>query len=887
MTCRPAVWLLALLLIPAPVVAAGAIEEIFPGVSHDPAVPAPVEVLGHDLGEEITSVEGIGAYLAALQRAAPERARLVEYARSWEGRPLHLLVIGSAERIAALDEVRAGLARLGDPRVGSAADAEALIAKLPVVSWLLAAVHGNEISSPEAALAVAYHLLAARGDAEVDRVLAESLVVIDPLQNPDGRARFLVQTLLGRAARPDPEPAAIEHDEPWPGGRSNHYLFDMNRDWFALTQPETRGRIAVALAWLPQVAVDLHEMGGDQTYYFAPPAAPANPSISEAQHRWFERFGRANAERFDAHGWPWFAREIFDSFYPGYGESWPLFQGAVGMTYEQASARGLAWRREDGSTLTFRQGVVQHATAAFTTLATAAANREALLRDFRAFRVAAVDQGRRGPAREYALLPGVDPSRAERLARLLAAQGIEVRRAEAAFRLGARELPAGTFLVDAAQPAGQLVRNLLEPHTPMEPAFVDEQDRRRRERRPGEIYDVTAWSLPDLYDVELAVSSVPLDVRASAVAAAAAPEKAALPTARVGYLVPWGSAAAAAVAEALGEGLEARVAGEPFTLAGRRFEIGATLFRAADNGPALVEKLGGVLARHGVEAVPVDSAWVDDGISLGSDRMRPLAAPRVLLAWDRPASSQSAGWTRWLLERRYGLAVTAVRTSSLGRVELDRYDALVLPSGDYSRVFAVEEVRRLREWIERGGTLVTIAEASRWATERGAGLLATTTELKGGAPERKPEKDGPPEKAAALERGAQAPYDYDRAIQPEEELPDETSGAVLRVVLDPEHWLSAGTDGEVQAVVDGSRVFTPIRLDAGRNAGTWAAADRLVAGGLVWPESKAQLARKAFLIDQPIGKGHLIAFAEDPAFRGYAEATGLLLANAVILGRAF
>jgi hypothetical protein len=275
---------------------------------------------------------------------------------------------------------------------------------------------------------------------------------------------------------------------------------------------------------------------------------------------------------------------------------------------------------------------------------------------------------------------------------------------------------------------------------------------------------------------------------------------------------------------------------------------------------------------------------VDKGISLGSNQMRPLRAARVLLAWDEPASPLSAGWARWVLERRYGLQVTAARTGSLAEVDLRRYDAVVLPSGDYGDRLGEDGVRRLREWARAGGTLVTLAEASRWAATCKAGLLETTTEFRGGAPEKKDDgKDAEKKPSGA----AGEPFDYERAIQPDRERPEYTPGAVLRVALDPTHWLSAGTDGEIQAMVDGRRVFTPIKLDAGRNVGTYAARERLIAGGLVWEEAQQQLPRKAYLIHQPIGDGHLIAFAEDPNFRGYAEATELLLANAVLLGPAF
>src|SRR5688572_4411740 len=219
---------------------------LWPGAKYDPAIPTIKQVLGHDHGEVITPPEGIAQYLQALQKAAPTKSRLIRYATSWEGRPLWLFVIGSPDRIARLDQLKADIQRFGDPRRISAAEGDRLARELPVVVWLVHGVHGNEISSADAALVEAYHLLATQGDAGVDAVLRDALVLIDPMQNPDGRARFIATNALGRAMAADPAPYSAEHDEPWPGGRSNHYLFDMNRDWFAQSQPETRGRIRSA-----------------------------------------------------------------------------------------------------------------------------------------------------------------------------------------------------------------------------------------------------------------------------------------------------------------------------------------------------------------------------------------------------------------------------------------------------------------------------------------------------------------------------------------------------------------------------------------------------------------------------------------------------------------
>jgi hypothetical protein len=873
----------------------------WPGAKYDPTIPTLQQVTGHEPGAEISTPEQIGAYLQALQKAAPTRTRLVEYARTWEGRPLWLLTIGSPERIARLDQIKADLQKLADPRGVPAAEQERLVREAPVVVWLVHGVHGNEISSADAALLEAYHLLAAQGDAGVDAVFRDSLVLIDPMQNPDGRARFIFQNLQGRAAVADPTPYNAEHDEPWPGGRSNHYLFDMNRDWFAQTQPETRGRLNIAREYWPHVNVDLHEQGGNNTYYFAPPADPLNPHITRGQIEAFDLFGRANARRFDERGWPYFIREVYDSFYPGYGESWPIFQGSIGMTYEQASARGLSFARDDGTTLTYREGVMHHFNAAIVTAVTAANNREKLVRNFLDYRKSAIAEGEKGQTREYVLVPGGDPTRADLLARNLATQGIEVRRAVEPVKLGTRELPAGTYLVSNAQPSGRLIRNLLDPETRQPDDFIKRQEERRARRQPDQIYDITAWSLPLIYDVELVTSATPISAKMTQVPMDydAKPLPRTLAQGKVGYLVPWGSAAARLTTDALRQGLRLRSVGGAFTLGGRRFPIGTVVIRNAENGANLHQTLTALAAAHGAEVVPIDTTYVESGISLGSNETAFLKAPRVLLAWDTPTQSLSAGWTRYTLERRFGQAVTTVRTSALARATLSDFDVIVLPSGSYGGAINDAVLTRLKDWLRAGGTLVTLAEASRWATGDNVGLLSTKTLLKNGSPDVPPPtgqgasgsggSGGGAAAAGAKPSGGATPndaaaFDYDKAIQPDRERPAAQPGALLRVAVDTDHWLSAGQDEETQVMIEGNRVFAPIKLDEGRNVGVYAKKERLIASGLIWPENQDLLVQKAFLMHQPFGQGHVIAFAEDPNFRAYTEGTMLLFMNAVLLG---
>ena len=866
-------------------------QGLWPGTTYDPAVPTLKAVVGHEPGEAISTPADVIRYLEALAKAAPDRTRLVHYATSWEGRPLHYLVVGAPERLAKLDEVKRGLQAIA----AGSADADRLIADLPVVVWLIHGVHGNEISSSDAALAEAYHLLAARGNADVDVTLRNALVIIDPMQNPDGRQRFVTANLLGRAIVPDPNPQSAEHDEPWPGGRSNHYLFDMNRDYFAMSQRETQGRVKTMLEWYPHVVVDLHEMGGNSTYYFAPPADPFNPLITDAQRKGFDLFGRANATEFDKRGFPYFVREVYDAFYPGYGDSWPMFQGAVAMTYEQASARGLAYRRDDGQTLTYKLGVTQHFTAAVTTAVTAAKNREQLLRDFLAYRRGAIELGQKG-TREYLIAPGKDPARAHRLATLLAAQGIIVKQAEEGFTSGNQQMPRGTFIVPLAQPAGRLVRNLLDPDIKMDEAFLKEQDRRRKARLNDQIYDVTAWSLPLMFDVEIVASDRVTagklrDVRPGDPMLPAPPP---IPAGTLGFLMPWGSGAAATAAEALREGLTMITADEAFKHAGRQYTIGTAFIRLAgnpENAGATVQKIA---QKHGAELVPITSTWTEEGISLGSGRTASLRAPRVLMAWDTPTSSLSAGWARYTLEQRFGQRVTVMRTATLQNYDMKDYDVLVLPSGSYS--YSEDGLRRLKDWIRNGGTLITLAEATRWAARDNVGLLSTDPLYRDGSPQ----KDAPAGGGAAGGGGGSGggsagagsgqkpdpakPFDFEKAIQPEREQPENLAGSMLRVTLYPYHWLTAGLDGDVQVIAEGTRVFAPLKLDAGVNVGVYASVEKLLASGHVWKEALPLLASRAYLMHQPTGRGHVIGFAEDPNYRAYAEATQLLFINAVLLG---
>jgi Zinc carboxypeptidase len=870
-------------------VAAGAADffGILPPATYDPAVPTLEKVLGFEWGKEITDPDQLLAYANALAKGAPTRVRLLQYARSLEGRPLVLLIVGSSANLARWDEVQARLARLGDPRSLTPSQAEEAVRDLPAIVWIQCSVHGDEASGGDAGLALAYHLAAGSGP-EIEKILEGAIVVVDPMENPDGRARFVGSTRRARGAHPDPEPASAEHAQGWPGGRWSHELFDLNRDWFVLTHPETLGRVEAMLRYHPTVVADLHEMGAEQGYYFAPPAAPRNPLLAE-ESTLLDVLGRANAAAFDAHGIRYWTREIFDEFYPGYGDSWPALTGAVGMTFEQGSPRGLVVRLDDGSTLTYSEAVQHHLLASFTTCLTTATNRARFLHAWYAYRQTAVAEGQRGAVRGYLLPAGDDAVRSGELAEQLARQGIET------FRVteGGQGIPAGSYVVPLDQPLGRLARALLERGTSMGEAFEKEQERRDRKRMPDEVYDLTAWSLSLLWATPAKpLQALPRGLGLAAVTPGSLPSGEVSGGGKVAFLLPWeGGASAKALARLLQLGVKVAVAGKPFTLQGRQFERGTVVIRRAGNGEGLSERLAGVARATGASFVGSDTGYVERGIDLGSSNVLALKAPRIAIAWDVPTSPPSAGDLWYAVEYYFGYPASVVRTATLARADLSHFDVIILPDSwerggtSYAAVLGEGGVKRLASWVREGGVLVAVGGGAGFLTDEKVGLLASKLEKRLGAepPAGKGAGDAKPEPTPSAGR----PFDYESAIRPSEEEPPLVPGSILRVDLDTESLFAAGfPGGAVDVLVYSRRIFSPLKLDKGTNVGVYAGPGDLVQAGFVLAASREQMPRKAYLMVQETGRGKVVAFSDDPAARGLTRATMLLLADAVFFGPA-
>ena len=863
-------------------------------------VPAPPEVLGYRLGERFTGWEEARGYLGALE--ASGRVEVWRYGQTYEGRPLVLAAVTSEANLGRLEEIRRDRARLAEPEGMGAAERERLERETPVVVWLGYGIHGNETSSMEAALGTAYVLAAAGG--EWEERLERVVVLIDPLENPDGRERYLAAYRQRRGGAPNPDPEAAEHREPWPGGRGNHYLFDLNRDWTWATQVETRHRLAELRRWEPQVFVDLHEMNPRSAYFFPPVAEPVLPAIDPSVVEWLDVFGRANAAAFDRAGWLWFKAESFDLYYPGYGDSYPSLRGAVGMTYEVGGGgrAGEALRLPDGSLLTLASRTARHLTASLATVAAAADRADELDRDFVAGRLA---QARSAPV-TYLWPAGA--AEAEPLARLLARHGVRVGRLATAERLAARRLDrrpaggpaaggaaprsafaAGTWAATTAQPLGRLVHALMEPDVALPEAYIERQRERAERNLDDEFYDVTAWALPLAFNLEAwahdgepaSFEAVDLEAGRESGADAGDPSAEAPgdPGARLGWLVSWdGLAGYRAAARLLDGGVPLRVALTEVGLPGRGAGAG-TLFAPRIGAPGDLDvRVAAAAAADGVEAAGVAGSY-GEGVSLGSNRVVAVRPPRVALIGGGGVSSTAFGALWHLLDQRIGLPVTRLDLDRLGDADLAGFTAVVLPDGDYREPLDGEAGDALAGWLRRGGVLVAAGDALAWLRARELTAVETwppfdrdETEGAGGGPAAAAAPSG----ATAAGTDPEAPPGPDAVARRLLATP----GAVLATRLTPGHPLAAGVPSPPPVLFEGDRVWLPTgdpQIDV-----LTADAAAPVAAGFAWPEARERLAGALLVTSEQVGDGRLVLFAQDPAFRGFWRATMPLLLNAVL-----
>jgi hypothetical protein len=580
---------------------------------------------------------------------------------------------------------------------------------------------------------------------------------------------------------------------------------------------------------------------------------------------------------------------VYDAFYPGYGSTWPTLHGSIGILWEQAGARGLVIDREDQKKLYYHDGVRHHYVSSLSTVETAAGMAAQLVKDFHEYRSSAIALGQGGPVREYVLLNGATPARTATLAQLLVNNGIEVRRvteaatvkAKAGIESVAREstVPQGSYHVSVAQPAGRLARSLLDVRFDMGEAFRKRQLDRKVRRLDDEIYDLTAWSLPLAFGVSSLTIEGPARIESEAVKEARpaggvnGPERA-----RVGYLIhALDDAAMVALGDLLRHSYRVHVFDQPTVLGGQKFAKGTLLLRTGENPASLHEEIRRVAREYGLSVVATDTGLVDEGAGLGGVHVTWVKPPKVAMIVDRPASP-FAGHTWYLFDQVWHFPATRVPGLAISELDLSKYNVLIFPDGRYPGPLGEPFVARLKDWVRSGGTLILVKGAAAWATEKPVGLLASKPVKKVVKSEPEPEKKAV-EKSEKPAAGVEAKPEGEKAEEP----PDPVPGAFLRASVYDDHFITFGSPGEVYPLVTTGLILTPLKPTDGRNLVNFAARDLLVSG-FCWPQTLEMMSGKPLVLYQSSGRGHIVAFADDPNYRAMTPASQRFFLNAVFFG---
>ena len=826
-------------------------------LTFDAAIPTPSAFLGYDIGEYHTRHARIVAYIRELARRS-DRVTVQTIGHTNEHRPMIFATITAPENHARLESLRRQHLQISDP----SADVPDLQDQ-PIVVQLGYGVHGNETSSSEVAMLQAYHLAAGQGPA-VDRSLREGIFLLEPVLNPDGRDRH---THWANMHRGDPlvaDPLDREHNEGWPGGRTNHYGFDLNRDWYPLTQVESRARVAFYHRWHPNLVTDYHEMGTDNTYFFEPtePADSWNPLVPERVYTDLtDPFADAYAATLDDLGTLYFTKEIFDNTYPGYGSTYPNMQGGLGFVFEQASARGHL-QESDSRTLSFPYTIRNQLRTSLATVHTAIEQRQPLLQHQRDFFTSALEEAAEFSATAYVFGDPSNTARTRAFLDLLLRHQIDVYRLGESVEVdGQRFDPASAYVVPTEQPQYRMVRSAFEKVT----TFTD-----------SVFYDTSAWSLALSYGIPHAESRSQVRQGTPVTEVPSVSGLGTLARSDVAYVIDWAEdPAPRALHKLQRRGLTAKTAFDPFeveTASGpRAFGRGSLLVPVQPqsvSADSLHRLLQAVERDAGMNVHAVQTGFARSGVDLGSPGFQPLDAPRPLMLVGDGVSSYESGQVWYALDQRVDMPITKVDRTDFDRVDLSAYGVLVMVSGRYD---FLDEARiaDLRRWIEAGGTLITIRGATPWALQ--SGLANDSTMIDGLA--YLPITDDTTDTDAAR---------FDYAAAGDIRGAQRIGGSIFEVDLDPTHPLGFGYARRSLPVYRDHEILLPPAENPFSTVARYVDAPRL--SGYVSDANEAAVAGTASLAVDVVGRGRIVLFADNPNFRGMWRGTERLFLNALFFG---
>ncbi len=870
---------------------------------YNPNIPTPKQVLGYKIGDFITEHYEMERYVDALSKSS-NRIKVIKYGESYERRGMYLLIISSPENLAKLDEIRENIKKLTDPRVTSESEAKSIAKNYPIIVWLNYSNDGNESAAFEAGIQIAYQLCAGEDEATL-KIIKNAVVIINLPHNPDSHQKYVSwfkATFVGKYGNPDP--FASEHRGDWRMNTNyNHYLIDLNRDAFACSQIETQKVVEQFHYWNPQVFADHH--GETKNMFFTPYALPVNQNVPEATKKWAKIIGQTIARGFDEYGWSYYTGEVFDLYYPGYWDSYPALNGAIGMTFETDAGgrKGFQFEREDETIITFKEGIHHHFIASMKTLEASVNHKEEILFDFYKFRQTALEEAKREQYKQFVIIPDKDREKTARFIELCLRHKIEVYEAKESFTgLNARSyfdktttkktFPKGVFIIPMNQPQKRLLKALFEPDSKMDDEFLKEARfayeynkklGKNVRRLPLGFYDVTAWVLPVAWGVECYLMEDEAKVKMEKVNQ---PPKFALyipnDTAKYAYAFKYDSdASAKLLAKLLKSDFKVAVATRYFySEDGIYFPRGTIIVRVERNKHIddFHKKIKELAKEAGVDLYSINSAYTEKGIDLGSNWVVEIKKPKVAVLTEEPVNQNSYGAIWFMFEQILGYDFTPIRWDYFSSVNLYHYNVLVIPdvnSNQLKNLIGDDGVKKLSEWVSNGGVLVTLKNASVFPTMKGVEL--SNARLLG---ESLPEDEDEYEEA-------KPPAEKD-TVKAKEKKPKErvefTPGAILRVKLDTLHFLSFGYNDEIAVHIYSSLIFE--KSKDGANPGVFAEKDVRISG-FVWEDMEKKFPGKAYLIDEPLGRGRVVMFADDPNFRLYWQNLTRLFLNAVFLSPSF
>ena len=786
-------------------------------------IQSPSEFLGYELGDSFTRHHKVVEYYQQLAAADPDRVVLEQYGETNEGRPLYLVFLGSKDIISNRQAIRVNHLK---SLVGESNNDHSIV-------WLSYNVHGNESVSTEASMKTAFELLTAKRE-----YLENTLVIIDPCINPDGRDRYVNWYNQTKNNRVQPDPNSAEHFEPWHSGRTNHYVFDLNRDWVWMTQVESQARLPQYQKWQPQIHVDFHEQGVDQPYYFAPAAEPLHEVITDFQKQFQDEIGRNHAKYFDANGWLYFTKERFDLLYPSYGDTYPTYHGAIGMTYEQGGSgrAGLAIRNSEGNLLTLKDRIAHHFTTGISTVEIASKNGGRLQKEMANF----VQEGLNDP-KTYVLSGSADNLKA--LTQLLEKHQIT-------YGLGKGSLVSGydyrtqtqkrikadenSIIIPAGQVKNKLIHVLLEPNTKLNDSIT---------------YDITAWSLPFAYDVNALLSTKKVPFSKTEFAHTPNP----ISKDAYAYVMDYqGFASQKALAALLDRGMTVRTSYSDFKVDGSSFHAGASILLAAEN-KNLENALAEISEEFEVDFKGVSTGFVDSGKDFGSPSVAKTKAVKVALFKGEGISSYNFGEWWYFLEKDLNYPVTVLNTEYLRYYDLDNYDVLIMPDGNY-RNFDDNTLSTIEQWISSGGKLIAQSGALSALSRQGSFNIKTKER-------NRPSTD------------PLLPYE----LQEREGIKNYITGAIFKTKVDTTHPVAYGYDSNYYGLKLNSNAYE--LLPSGNLASF--EADTTPIAGFAGSNTLEPLSKSLFIGTENHGRGNVIYFTDNPVFRGFWYGAKRFVANAI------